>query len=104
MSSSGLFEKKELNPYKNSLEEENKMKENPENKETKNIIDVLVIKAQNREVNIFDEKANISYFWRIKPKEAIQYLNRTIEKHQMKIIEKERKLEEKQTLIGKKTK
>jgi len=40
----------------------------------------------------------------VKQKEAIQYLDRTIEKFQLKIIEKEKKREEKQQiLLGKKT-
>lgn len=44
------------------------------------------------------------FAWTVKPKEAIQYLSRTIEKFQIKILEKEKKLEEKQQiLLGQKT-
>lgn len=69
------------------------------------MFNLLDEEAENsKDLNLFDDRLNITYSWTVKPKEAIQYLTRTIEKFQLKIIEKEKKLEEKQTLIGKKTK
>jgi len=62
------------------------------------------VAENSKELNLFDDQLNVHYSWTVKPKEAIQYLTRTIEKFQLKIIEKEKKLEEKQTLLGKKTK
>lgn len=72
---------------------------------------MIVFDDYDNETKSFEDECKVdvkrnqsSLSWTVKPREAIQYLSRTIEKFQLKIIEKEKKLEEKQMiLLGKKT-
>lgn len=49
--------------------------------------------------------SNFNADWVIRPREAMQYLSRAVEKFKIKTIEKEKKIEEKQQMmLGKKTK
>lgn len=71
---------------------------------------LILLEASDNETKSFDDdykletKKNLQQTWTVKAKEAMQYLSRTIDKFQMKIIEKEKKMEEKQQImLGKKT-
>jgi hypothetical protein len=106
LSSSGIFEKSEEKEiFENDLKKEkSNQKQNNVKKEMIDLED-----SDNETKSLDNEwKSEVRnskpLIWTVKPKEAVQYLSRTIEKFQMKIIEKEKKMEEKQhIMLGTKT-
>jgi len=77
---------------------------NSAKKEIKIIDDFEEMKSSNEDEKLDIKGTQTTLSYTVKPKEAIQYLSRTIEKFQMKVIEKEKRLEEKQQImLNKKT-